>query len=720
MKKIIIIACLLLLFILQASIFVAFATEQVDIKLKASKSNYDYFGDAYKIEVSGGEFSVDFENQITGTGFLTLYVYSPVRGSVIIKPYNDSDNGTERAITFRQNETKLINLPLYDIGYVSGLVGECESDYLIFSCIQLSQSMVNSKTYELDTLAFSHKKTFTADYVDVEYSVRSTNQIKSIDVVGDGNFTKSERLIRAERKSQDYFLTVTVTDVLDRVESCTITIPKSGEINDEFALSGGTVNGSSDGVSFAKGAKEYLLNINQQSGMEFEFSSSATDLTVITNNGELSDFCSEISYTFYTKCNQVRFVSSQNFELHIKNLHVINQSSDQVFPSLSIKSETIVMPDIQKPTFSETGVYDIGQNVDGITSVYYIYDGKKIVSQNLDGKKEGIYQIFYEYASGGTVATVSHEIVLTDTTAPSIACNYSNELEYGERYDLTDFSVDDLSGFVLTFVLYKDGSIENVDSFSEFVGDIGSYVLECTAIDLSSNQNSSIYRHEFEIKDTTPPTLTEFICDDEIEVLSEIEPVITCSDLSNVEIKTYYVFDNLPYEFESSFVLEKIGEYEVFVECKDEHGNVTSDSKTVVAVDTEKPEIELSGEIEFDSENFFSFSSFEIEDRYDSYPVVTIIVTYNGAEINSVANGIFYQGYGEYVFSVIAVDGSGNSNQKEYTLTLENPTQNVESPTVEPSPTIRDEGVFGCSANSKEELLLVLFILVGAIILRKI
>ena len=110
MKKIIF-ACLLILLIMQTSIFVAFATTQNEnISLDLELSSYDYFGESYKIDVKDNQFNARLKNSLNCDSYLSFYLFSPTANRVNLWLYTESADLEEVTINFKQGESVGIHL----------------------------------------------------------------------------------------------------------------------------------------------------------------------------------------------------------------------------------------------------------------------------------------------------------------------------------------------------------------------------------------------------------------------------------------------------------------------------------------------------------------------------------------------------------------------------------------------------------------------------------
>ena len=304
MKKKLFACLLMVLLLLQASIFVAIA-QQSEISLNTQESTYDYFGNAYEIDIESGEFSVSFKNEVYAQNYLVFYLYSPTNANISIKAFDEIDYGAEMNFSLNAGETKLVTLPTLGFSRLIGLAGESNSEYLIISGIKTSESIASPKSFYMPSIAFCYQKSYTADYVEINYLIRSANQVQSVEFICENALTQNTNSIIAERKEQDYTLTVRVIDKAENQQTLTFVIPKIGEIASEFELTGGTVKGVVEDTTFARGAKVYTLTTNANSGIEFELFTDAVDLTIITQNGEIKGFCPQICYTVMAKSNQI-------------------------------------------------------------------------------------------------------------------------------------------------------------------------------------------------------------------------------------------------------------------------------------------------------------------------------------------------------------------------------------------------------------------------------
>ena len=103
-----------------------------------------------------------------------------------------------------------------------------------------------------------------------------------------------------------------------------------------------------------------------------------------------------------------------------------------------------------------------------------------------------------------------------------------------------------------------------------------------------------------------------------------------------------------------------------------------------------------------------SFSDIKISDNYDEFLSIEISATYNDSPVAIIGNGIFYQGYGEYVIKVIAIDSSLNATEKEWTINL---VQEIELPeNIEEEFHFRESGLFGCNGSNVYAIFSILFI----------
>ena len=723
MKKIIF-ACLLILLIMQTSIFVAFATTQNEnISLDLELSSYDYFGESYKIDVKDNQFNARLKNSLNCDSYLSFYLFSPTANRVNLWLYTESADLEEVTINFKQGESKLISLRVVGLN-ILGIKGESESNFLIISGIKITSEKLDEKSYLLPSLDLAIKKDISENNVCITLYPRSVYGVKDITYQCESEVSAQGDKYYFSRLGYDYFVNFTVTDNINQTKSITVTIPKLNNLNSKFSLTKGIVTGKIKDVTFASEGDSYLLAV-ENIGVEFELSYRGKDLTVTTSNGVYTDFLPEIGYTFSAKCDQIIFSSSQNFDLFIRNVQSVDVCSEQFYISYDTSwANELIIPRIDKPTFSEIGEHSIKCSNQYVQS-YIVVNGEKIRSDTLSSNIEGKHEIIYEYDDGDTVATYLYSVNLFDTTAPSISFSIPNIVEYGDVVDLTEFAVFDLSECDVEILLYMSDQLVSDANYSTYLGEVGEYMLVVSATDRSSNHNFSVKSFEFEIKDTTSPTLVEFSLLDSVEVFSEITPIISFDDLSDYVINSYYIFEELPYNFENSFKANAIGEYEIVCVCTDIYGNSETVQKWVSVVDTKCPIIELNGVLKFDSEDFLSFDIFSIQDEYDSFPVVEITCKLNGNEVETIANGVFYQGYGEYRFTVSATDSSGNHAQEEYTLLLEDPNPSQVAPSGTDEIEIREDGVFGCNGCNGDvslldsTIILSLFLVVGKIFLRK-
>lgn len=725
MKKIIF-ACLLLFIILQTSIFVASATAQ-NITLQSERVDFDYYGESYRVDISDGEFSVDFSNEISHSGYITFYLYSPIKTTLSLWLYSTESEGSEINIDLKRNEMKLVNLPCYNLNKVKGIKGESESDYIVLSCLSLTIEPKIKPSCILPSIDICYDLVVKEDRVEYTFCPRASNGIKSFIVQNGINAEQIGYLVKTDRADQDYFLTATLEDNIGQTKTVSVIVPAKNHESGHVELSSGDITGAKGDIRFVSGKKSYTLHSENAKGMHFEFAYIGDgDLTISTENGIYNGFSTQNCYTFSANCDQIDFYSDKSFALFIKNVNAYACLDERYFLSPnSFDVDKIELPNITIPDITETGEYDITSNSEYVKSVYYEYNGLKTVSNTLLGKNEGNYLITYEYQKEDLSAVITKNLTLRDTKAPSVEFDIDSVIEYGDKVNLTSFIVKDNSEYTTTIALYFDNALIQVDDYTEFLSKVGKYKLVVTATDLSASQNSSSPYFEFEIKDSVAPVITEFSIPSSVEVLAEVIPVIAVQDLSSVTVQTSFIYDGVPYLFENKFTPNKLGEYTVTVICKDEWENTSQKSLTLTVKDTISPDIVLDGELKFDNQNFLSFSKITALDNFDEFCSLEIVPSKGGKILEIVGNGIFYDGYGVYSFSVTAKDSSGNSTQKVFTLNIPNPNANLDNnqdQNHDNEPTIREEGLFGCTgcnATDFSQLFLVFLFFNLGVILRK-
>lgn len=731
-------ACLLLVFIVQASILI-FATDvnaETNIILNAPKSSYDYFGDAYYIEMTDDTAQVEFENTVENGKYLSFYLFSPRKTNVFICLYSENDFGEEISVYMNKNTLLKVFVPFGSISSARGISIETEADFVVVCGLNVSDNTTSESGYKFELLDLSLNATVEDDSVSVDIKTRSIYPVKSIAVESTEEVTVDGNTIKALRKEQEYSVVIIVTDENDSAVRKTYVVPALEYADSDFEVKGGTFSGKKGSERFYGGGNKYITEFDSKSAY-FKFCYFGEDLTVKVGDNVVSGFYSGITYDIIAN-SKVKFYSNGEFELIISGFESRETDCDIDFSvSYSFNQfKDFVFPWIDALDISEIGIYDLNVlHSEGELSVSYSFEGKDFQKDKLNGLKEGEYTVRYLLKNQDEETLFTYVYTLIDTVLPIINANISKTIELGTTIDLTDYTATDTSGCSVK-VEIKYGS-ENIliDDLSSFCPKAGEYTVTYIATDFSKSANVMRKSYTVDVRDTTSPTLSDINCSSEVDVFGEIKPQFTVQDISEVTVETGYILDSIPYVFNESFTPIETGEYTIYVKCVDQYGNESKKEKIVSVLDKIAPVINKNAELKFDSEDFMSFSNITAEDNYDSFPNVSITAYYESENLEVNGNGIFYQGFGEYIINVVATDRSGNSSNARYVVNVKNEDETQEIPSgnigeenensdaendTEVNP--REEGVLGCNGCASmhfSDVILGMFFVVGIKLFRK-
>lgn len=707
MKKIKFFACLLLLLLsIQASIFITPSqAESNTIILDAEQSNFDYFGDSYTIEFESGYKRVGFVDEVS-LSELSFFVYAQKSAELYLNLYSNQTKSDIVSLNLKSGTARKVVFSSIDLDEIEGI--EFNGD---FSCIVVGgfNKRFNFSECTLPVIDICAQSNYCENFIEFDLSFPSFYPIKNFEILPSASFEIDENVVIAQRGEIDYELQVRVEDIYGNYKLINLPVLAKNKQSATFSFDGATTFGKGDSFDFYGGGKEYNLNCNSATGITFDLFIKGEDKVFLFTSDNYLTLYPNVFYKISLPSSYLLLESAKEFQFIVTDFYNCSISfSSQSICKDAFKFQDFVFPYVVAPYISEIGIWSLLpiSFSGGSLACSYEYLGQKVDGFDLNATKEGSYKVIYSVENNSIKSTHVYTYNLKDSTPPQISADEEITVEFGDKVDLSEISVQDLSGCEYEVEIMDEDELLTFDK-DTFL-EVGSYKIVITAKDHSSMQNVAKRRVSLKVYDSVAPTLSEIICENEIEVGSECEISYTASDLSPYDCYTGYFYEGLVYTIDSVFIPDRVGEYELFVRCEDSYKNVSEKRKIIQVIDCTPPCITLDKELKFDSENFMSFSDIKISDNYDEFLSIEISATYNDSPVEIIGNGIFYQGYGEYVIKIRAIDSSLNATEKEWTVNL---VQEIELPeNIEEEFHFRESGLFGCNGSNVYAIFSLLFI----------